>query len=290
MGTGASVHRPGPLKSRRGQPGALQNERQVVRNRGVARPHLRGFVRLRSRRSAVPGSQVPELGATAPVVAASQRLLTRPAVAWILGIAGLLAYNWWVLVPFKPGLMRSPNELFSNLEVSGQPYAAAMQHADLASGLLLLGAFLVVASSSLPHARREWLAMMAFAAAGALGGLLPEICADGINAVCRNREWTLQLPLDQYLHIAAGIVEFGGITAALLFAFRRTRNEQTPVARAYRNLARAAAVAYPLLGSAYLLNRLGGVMEAVFFAGFTVMVLTQLVERTTALRRHRLNG
>ena len=38
-------------------------------------------------------------------------------------IGGLLAYNWWVLVPFKPGLLRSPDEFFSNLEVTGQPYA-----------------------------------------------------------------------------------------------------------------------------------------------------------------------
>jgi hypothetical protein len=42
----------------------------------------------------------------------------------------------------------------------------------------------------------------------------------------------------------------------------------------------AAVVAYPLLGAAYLLNVLGGVMEAVFFAGFTIIVLTQLRERT----------
>ena len=44
----------------------------------------------------------------------------RLAAVWIFGVAGLLAYNWWVLVPLKPGLMRSPSELFSNLEVTGQ--------------------------------------------------------------------------------------------------------------------------------------------------------------------------
>jgi len=176
--------------------------------------------------------------------------------------------------------MRSPNELFSDLEVTGQPFAAAMQHADLLSGLLLLGAFLAVGSRSIPDGRRDWLAMMVFAGAGSLGGVFPQVCADGINAVCRNREWSFRLPLQQYLHIVAGILEFGGITVALLFAFRRTRNQETRSAKVYRHLARAAFVAYPILGLAYLLNRLGGLVEPVFFVGFTVMVLTQLVERT----------
>jgi hypothetical protein len=66
-----------------------------------------------------------------------------------------------------------------------------------------------------------------------------------------------------YLHMATGIFEFSGITIALLLAVRRTRGGQAPAARVYRNLARAAVVGYPLLGLAYLLNRLGGVMEAV---------------------------
>jgi EmrB/QacA subfamily drug resistance transporter len=211
-------------------------------------------------------------------------------MARIFGIAGLLAYNWWVLVPFRPGLMRSPSELFSNLEVTGQPFATAMQHADLLSGLFLLGSFLAAGSRSIPGGRRDWLAMMVFAAAGALGGLSPEVCADEISARCRTMEWDFQLPLHQYLHIAAGILEFGGITVALLFACQRTRNERALTTRVYRDLARAAAVAYPLLGAAYLLNRLGGVVEAVFFTGFTVMAATQILERTNSLRRNSLNG
>jgi hypothetical protein len=97
-------------------------------------------------------------------------------------------------------------------------------------------------------------------------------------------EWSFRLPLQQYLHIVAGILEFGGITVALLFAFRRTRDQKTRGASVYRYLARAAFVAYPTLGLAYLLNRLGGVVEPAFFVGFTVMVLTQLFERTHGLR------
>ncbi len=208
----------------------------------------------------------------------------RPAAAWAFGVAGLLAYNWWVLVPLKPSLMASPNELFSDLEVTGQPFATAMQHADLLSGSLMLAAFLAAGSAGVRGGRREWLAMMVFAAAGVLGGVFPEMCSDGVSAVCRSRELRLQLPTEQYVHIIAGILEFGGITVALLYARRRTRGDKTRNARVYRDLGRTALAAYPILGLAYLSNRLGSVMEGVFFVGFTVMVVTQLHERTDALR------
>jgi len=221
---------------------------------------------------------------------ASHHVLTRPGVAWAAGTAGLLVYNWWVLVPLRPGLWRSPNELFSNLEVSGRPFATAMQHADVISGLLLLAAFLAVGAASIRGAQREWLAMLVFAAAGALGGLLPETCADQVSVACRDRELSLQLPLQQYVHAAAGICEFAAITVALVFAFQRTRGARTGSARVYRALITGAVVAYPLLGLAYLVNRLGGVMEVVFFMGFTVMVLTQLAERTAACHHRASQG
>ncbi len=211
----------------------------------------------------------------------------RAVVAWTSGIAGLIVYNWWVLVPLRPGLMVSPNELFSDLEVTGRPFATAMQHADLASGLLLSVAFLAAGRRGARGGRREWLAMMVFAVAGALGGAFPEMCSDGTNAVCRSRELRFQLPAQQYMHIVAGILEFGGITVALFYAWRRTRTDKTANARVYRGLGRAAFVAYPILGLAYLLNRLGSVVEAVFFVSFTLIVLAQLHERTDALRAWR---
>ncbi|MGB6457085.1 MAG: DUF998 domain-containing protein [Streptosporangiaceae bacterium] len=208
----------------------------------------------------------------------------RTVAAWILAVAGMVAYNWWLLVPLKPGLMTSPDELFSNLEVTGQPYATLMQHADLAAGLLVLAAFAITGPGSRRRrGRREWLAMLAFAAAGAVGGLYPEICADGISATCRQLEWRFQLPAAQYVHMVAGIAEFAAITIALLYAVGRTRRCHTRPARIYHGLARAALLGYPLLGAAYLSDRLGGVMEAVFFVGFTVMVFTELAERTAAL-------
>jgi hypothetical protein len=208
----------------------------------------------------------------------------RLASAWIFGTAGLICYNWWLLVPLKPGLMSSPDELFSNLEVTGQPYAAAMQHADVASGLLLLAAFWTVGHGVSRGERREWLLMLGFAAAGAVGGLFPEVCADAVNAACRQMEYRFELPASQYIHMVVGVLEFAAITLALLWAWRRTRDQSTRPATAYRRLAIGALIAYPLLGAAYLSDRLGGLMEVVFFAGFTVMVITHLAERTAAAR------
>jgi hypothetical protein len=214
----------------------------------------------------------------------------RQLVTWSLCAAGLLSYNWWLLVLLKPGLMRSPDELFSNLEVSGQPYATAMQHADLLAGILLAAAFLAAGWRSIPGSRKDWLCMLGFAAAGALGGLFPEACADGINAGCRRQEWHFQLAASQYVHDIAGIAEFAAITVALFLAWRRTRGGRSSAGAAYRWLGRGALVCYPLLGAAYLTDRMGGVMEAVFFAGFTVMVLTQIAERLHPPRRHHAGG
>jgi hypothetical protein len=124
--------------------------------------------------------------------------------------------------------------------------------------------------------------MMGFAVAGAVGGLWPELCNDTSNATCRRMEWRFQLPVGQYLHIVAGILEFTFITVALVYAAARNRSLTTRLAATYRGLLWGAIVGYPLLGAAYLSNRLGGVMEAVFFTGFTVMVVTQLADRTRA--------
>lgn len=237
-----------------------------------------GEVATRSRRSAAT-SAAGYRGS-----AAGLRPRLRIILAWIFGTAGLVCYNWWLLVPLKPGLMTSPNELFSNLEVTGQPYAAAMQHADVASGLLLLAAFWVAGRGTGRGERREWLAMLGFAAVGAAGGLFPEVCADGVNAVCRRMEYRLELPASQYIHMVAGILEFAAITVALLWAAQRTRGQSTRPAAAYRRLGIGALIAYPLLGAAYLLDRLGGLMEVAFFVGFSVMVVTYIAERAAAAR------
>lgn len=209
-------------------------------------------------------------------------------VAWTAGAVGLLAYDWWVLVPFKPGLLRSPDEFFSNLEVTGYPYATLMQHADVLAGLFLLVAFVAAGSRNVPGTRRERLGMMIFAVAGSVGGLFPQTCSDGISARCLSLEWQFRLPATQYVHDGAGIVEFTAITLTLGLAALRTRGERSRVASSYRWLVIGAGLAYPFLLLAYLLDRLGAVVEAAFFVGFAVMVLTQLAERTR--RRHDHQG
>jgi hypothetical protein len=201
---------------------------------------------------------------------------TRRTLAWLCGIAGLLAYNWWVLVPFSHGLMRSPNELFSNFEVTGQPYSIAMQRADVTAGVLLSLAFLL--AGSVPGARREWLGMVGFAIAGVIGGIFPQVCADSVNHACMNAEWHFQLAASQYVHDGSGVIEFVGITLALWLAIRRTRGRRTVPAIGYRLLGWAAVIGYPVLGVSYLFNIYGGIIEAVFFIGFTAMVLLQLAE------------
>ncbi len=210
---------------------------------------------------------------------------TRQVMAWICAGAGLVAYNWWVLAALKPGLISSPSELFSNLEVSGQPYAVVWRHADVAAGTLLFVAFL--AAGSRVSGRGERAALLLLALAEAVGSALPEACADGIDAQCRSLEYHLRLPVSQYRHDLLGIAEFFSISAAVIIAVRRTRDERSGVALVYLALARIGLVAYPLLGLAYLTNRFGAVMEAVFFTGFSVAALTEIRERTRGLSRDR---
>jgi hypothetical protein len=208
--------------------------------------------------------------------------LSRPVGVLVLGMAGLLLYNWWILVPLKPGLMHSPNELFSDLEVTGQPFATAMQHADLMSGVLILAALLLVGCQRKRPEFREWVAMLVFAGAVIIGGIFPEACPDGISAACRTLEWSFQLPLHHYLHIIAGIFEFGGITFALAFAYRRTKGLKTFRAKIYHRLGRGAFVAYPILGLAYIVNIFGSLIEAVFFVSFAIIVMAQLFDLIVA--------
>jgi hypothetical protein len=209
----------------------------------------------------------------------------REVSAWTLSIFSLLFYNWWVLVPLKPGLMISFNQLFSDLEIDGRPYATAMQHADLASGILLLIAFLILGSRKKIKNFKEWLGMVFFAVGGAIGGIFSESCSDTTSAVCRHLEIRFQLPAHHYLHIVAGIVEFGSITTALYLARKRTRNQKTQAAKAYSILSKAALIGYPLLILAYLTNIFGGFFEMFFFLAFTMIVVVQLWERTSAIEK-----
>ena len=130
--------------------------------------------------------------------------------------------------------------------------------------------------------RREWWSLLVFAAAGAVGGFFPYSCPEGVNAVCRTADWEFQLPWRQYVHVAAGIVEFASATLAIVLARRRTAG--LPVlGDLTRWTASALLVAYPLLGVAYLSDRLGAFVEPVFFVCFSLMVAIELFEREPAL-------
>jgi hypothetical protein len=202
----------------------------------------------------------------------------RLATAKVFAVAGVLAYNWWVVVPFVPGLMPSANGFFSDLEATGRPHAALMSDADLLAGILLTSALLLRGSAAHGAVRREWKWLVAFAVAGAIGGRYPYACAEGLSATCRNLEWHLQLPIHHYIHVVSGIAEFATLTTAAIFAMGRTRGQSTRQARSYRLIVQALVFGYPLLGLVYLTDRLGTLVEPIFFITFTAMILTEVFE------------
>jgi hypothetical protein len=198
--------------------------------------------------------------------------------AKVLAVAGVAAYNWWVVVPFVPGLMPSVNGFFSDLEATGRPHAALMSDADLTAGVLMVAALLLRGPRAGQGVRREWKWMVAFALAGAVGGRYPYACAEGLSATCRRLEWHLQLPVHHYVHVVSGIAEFAALTVAAVIAMRRTRGQSTTEARVYQGVVKVLVTGYPLLGLVYLTDRLGTLVEPVFFVAFSVMVLTVIFE------------
>ena len=202
----------------------------------------------------------------------------RLTAAKVLGVAGAVAYNWWVVVPFVPGLMPSVNGFFSDLEATGRPHAALMSDADMCAGVLLVAALLLRGSTARSGVRREWKWMVAFALAGAIGGRYPYACAEGLSAACRQMEWHLQLPLHHYVHVVSGIAEFAFLTTAALIARRRTQHDGTVEGRVYDMVVKVLFIGYPLLGLVYITDRLGTLVEPIFFVAFTAMVLGELFE------------
>ena len=127
---------------------------------------------------------------------------------------------------------------------------------------------------------------MVFAVAGAVGGRYSYACSEGLSATCRSMEWHLRLPVHHYVHIASGIVEFVALTTAAVMAMRRTRGDGTRQARFYAAAVRVLAVCYPLLGVVYLTDRLGILVEPIFFVTFSAVVLVEVFEPI----RHGANG
>jgi hypothetical protein len=196
----------------------------------------------------------------------------------VVGVAGLLLYNWWVVVPFVHGLLPSVNGFFSDIEASGLPHAPLLQHLDLLSGILLLTALALRGSVGPQYRGREWGWLVGFAIAAGAGGKFSYACSSGLSAACRAQERRLQLPLHHYIHMLSGVLEFATITAAVVLAVRRTRGQRTGSARVYRSVLRLFSIAYPLLALAYLTDRLGAFIEPVFFLSFTLVIITHLFQ------------
>jgi hypothetical protein len=78
--------------------------------------------------------------------------------------------------------------------------------------------------------------------------------------------------------MVSGIVEFAALTTAAVIAMHRTRGDGTVWARVYSGLVTLLAVGYPLLGLAYLTDRLGTLVEPIFFIAFSVMLLAEVFE------------
>jgi len=201
----------------------------------------------------------------------------RPTAVGV-GVLGLALYNWWAVVAAHSHLLSSPDELFSDLEAAGRPDAALLQHLDLAAGLVLVAALLVRGRRGPGGRRAEWPWMVAFAASGAVGGHFAYACPEGLSAACRSAEWRLALPPHHYVHVLAGVAEFATATIAVYLAWQRTRAVERPTTRAVRWIGRALVVSYPLLGLAYLSDRMGAFVEPIFFVCFSAMVVVELVE------------
>jgi hypothetical protein len=202
----------------------------------------------------------------------------RILVAELLGLVGIVLYNWWVYVVVATNLLTSTNAFFSDLEATGRRDATLFQHCDLAAGIVMFVALLLRGSRGPQGKRREWPWLLLFALAGAAGGHFSYACPEGLSAACRSAEWHLRLPLHHYLHVISGIIEFAMMTTAVYFAWKRTRDERTVVAGAVKWTGVAMLVGYPLLAVAYLTDRFGSFVEPIFFVCFSVMIFIELFE------------
>jgi len=195
-----------------------------------------------------------------------------------VGVASIALYNWWVVVVFDRHLLTSPDAFFSDLEAAGRPDASLLSHLDLAAGVLIVVALLLRGPRSRGQERPEWKWLVGYGVAGAVGAQFPYACSEGLSHACRVAEWHLRLPVHHYVHIVSGIFEFAFATWAIYLTWRRTRPSTGLSSRFISWVAVTLAIGYPVLGVAYLTNRLGAVVEPVFFLCFSAIALFELFE------------
>ena len=196
----------------------------------------------------------------------------------VLGLVGIVLYNWWVYVVVATNLLTSTNAFFSDLEATGRHDASLFEHLDLAAGIVMFVALALRGPWGPKGKRREWPWLLVFALAGMSGGHFSYACPEGLSAACRNAEWHLRLPLHHYLHVASGIIEFAMMTTAVFLAWKRTRDEKSLVAAGIKWTWVGLLVGYPLLAVAYLTDRFGSFVEPIFFICFSVMIFIELFE------------
>ena len=216
---------------------------------------------------------------------ASRAVARRVTAGRMVGVVGLMTYNWWVVVVFEPGWISSVNGLFSDLSADGQAHAPLLQRLDMAAGVLLVAALLLRGPAGPDGVRRrEWPWLVAFAALGGIGGRFPYACAAGLDAGCRSLERHLELPWHHYVHMVSGVGEFATVTLAIWFAYRRTRaaGRDSFETHLFRFLIYVLVVAYPLLAIAYVGDVKGALIEPVFFVTFTAVLVAELFEAAGA--------
>ena len=205
------------------------------------------------------------------VIPGPNRLLA----ARVVGAAGLLVYNWWIpAIVVRRGFPKA-DAFFSDLSANSEPHAKALQRLDLLAAALILLALLLRGPLGRSGRRKEWPVLVAFAVASGVGGLFPFQCASTGNAVCRQLESQLQLPLHHYLHILAAVAEFGFATAAILLA-RASADIRTPEGRMVRRIFVTVALCYPMLAASFFTRRWGAFIEPVYFVSFSLIVAAEL--------------
>lgn len=206
------------------------------------------------------------------------RTLAQLRTGQALGLLSVPAYNWWVGA-IAAGLVTSPDGMFSDLEAMGQPHAVLFGRLDVLSGALVMLGLLLIGAPTTRERAREWKLMLGFGATGVVGGIYPYACPEGRDDACREAEWTFQLPLHHYVHMASGILEFAFVTLTVVLMWRRVRDTAPSAFRTFVGiLAAMLAIGYPAIAASYLLDRYDAPVEALFFLVFAGAVAAACLE------------
>lgn len=200
------------------------------------------------------------------------------AVARIMGLLGVAAYNWWLYVLVRPGQYPvSEHGMFSDLEARSVPHSVDLRAFDVASGVLLLLAYAALWARGRRHLWPETPLMALMAAAVLVGGLFPYQCSEGLSSSCRRAEWHLELPVSHYVHVVAGISEFVCVTAVAVLLWRRLRPAASSWWRRVVSVVyRLLFVGYPAIAVTYLSGHGSLFVEPIFLLMWSAVTVVML--------------